>query len=183
MYRTGVTGDYNESIKWYNRAASEGSRAAQNCLDQLHSQEKINSDGEALSNLGYYKNPVGGRRLNSLLRKHISYINHAQKENQLQRLAMSAMKRDINAMYEIGIKYQDGDDLPQDDDLSLKWIKRPARGGLEKAQLIMGEMYKEGKLIEQNYHKASVWYKKRPLRKSDVFQYNLGMLYFDGYGV
>jgi TPR repeat protein len=96
---------------------------------------------------------------------------------------MSAMKRDINAMYEIGIKYQDGDDLPQDDDLSLKWIKRPARGGLEKAQLIMGEMYKEGKLIEQNYHKASVWYKKRPLRKSDVFQYNLGMLYFDGYGV
>jgi TPR repeat protein len=181
IHRTGqgVLQDYNKAIEWYNCAAKGGNRAAQNCLDQLHAQDERNPGG----NNNYYKNPVNGRRMNSLLRQHISGVKDMNKLEHLKRLALNVMKRDINAMYEVGIKYQDGADLPQDSDLSIKWIKKSARGGLEKAQLAIGETYEQGKLVEQDYHRASIWYRKKPRRKNDTFQYRLGMMYYKGYGV
>jgi TPR repeat protein len=105
------------------------------------------------------------------------------KAEHLKRLALNVMRRDINAMYDIGIKYRDGADLPQDSDLSVKWIKKSVKGGLEKAQLAVGKMYGKGDLIEQEYYRASIWYKKKPLRNNDIFQYKLGVMYYEGYGV
>jgi TPR repeat protein len=182
----GTTEDLHEAMKYYKLAAREGSMVAQNCLDQLLLQQNITPDKMENTELEEYKDLTNKRRMRSLLRKHITRLDGFDNEASLKNLAMTAMMGDRNAMYEIGIKYQDGLDLPQDDELSFQWMKRAGRENLPKAQIRMGKFYEKpgvGDIVDTDYYKASVWYKKGASRKHHELQFHYGRMYYRGRGV
>jgi TPR repeat protein len=90
---------------------------------------------------------------------------------------MNASKGDGNAMYEIGLNYYNGTDFTQDKDISSKWLRHAANTCHKEAQFKLAEMYKESDVVEQDYHKRSIWIKTLAKKKDDVARYNLGILY------
>jgi TPR repeat protein len=58
-----------------------------------------------------------------------------------------------------------------------------AKQGDAFAQYNLGQMYRQGKGVPQNYKTAVKWYKLAAEQENARAQYNLGLLYFNGKGV
>jgi TPR repeat protein len=87
-------------------------------------------------------------------------------------------------MYEIGLKYLNGDDdFTQDQDTGAKWIKNAANAKYNHAQSVIADLYKKGDSIEQGYYKAVIWYKALAKKKDPAAQCNVGIMYDNGHGV
>ena len=62
-------------------------------------------------------------------------------------------------------------------------IERLANQGDADAQVSLGEMYDEGKGVEQDHAKAAYWYEKAADQGNMHAQLYLGMAYYHGTGV
>jgi TPR repeat protein len=85
--------------------------------------------------------------------------------------------------YNLGIMYEDGLGVPQDDAEVVKWYRMAAEQGVAKAQASLGFMYAKGRGVEQDDTKAIKWYRKAAEQGLDRAQYNLGLMYAMGRGV
>jgi TPR repeat protein len=157
---------------------------AQNCLDLLDSNNSTPSNGEADLSLEekapkrYFK-----KGLCSRLRNDVDAVAEPVELNALKRLASNAMKKDGNAMLEIGLSYYNGNQFEKDKDTAFRWIRKAAKTGLTKAQCIIAEIYKNDGCIEQDYLKSSIWYTNAAKQRDSKAQYHLGQLYYQGVGV
>jgi TPR repeat protein len=154
-YRKGqcVEQDYTQTAEWYKLAASQGSQVAQNCLDLLY--QNGNLAKEIVPE--YSTEPSRESRLCSKLRLDIDLLdNDGINTEQIKKIALNASKGDGNTMYEIGLNYYNGTDFTQDKDNSFKWLRLAANTGHKEAQFKLAEMYKEGDVVEQDYHKRSI---------------------------
>ena len=80
----------------------------------------------------------------------------------LEYLIPLAEKEFDEAQYNLGLMYQEGLGVKQNDKTALKWI-RLAADGLDLAQYKLGLMYADGRGVKQN-HKTSVkWFRKARL--------------------
>jgi TPR repeat protein len=112
----------------------------------------------------------------------------------------------------LGVMYESGHGVPQDDAEAVKWYRLAANQGYATAQSNLGIMYNNGQgvpqdyfeahfwwflaanqddataqynlgLTSQNYAEAVSWYRKAADQGLAPAQYNLGNLYFKGLGV
>ena len=67
--------------------------------------------------------------------------------------------------------------------LSAECIQKIAQRGHALAQTVLGEMYRDGKRVPQNYTKAFEWYEKAAIQGQVDAQFNIGCMYRDGVGV
>jgi uncharacterized protein len=70
---------------------------------------------------------------------------------------------------------------------ALKWTKRAAEGDNPDAEVVLGEHYKDGDGVEQNYALAAQWYRKAAEHVPDLGgagqgRNDLGLLYLSGLG-
>lgn len=65
----------------------------------------------------------------------------------------------------------------------VKALQISARVGDPTDQFNLGQLYREGKMIEQDNVKAAYWYNKAAVQGYAYAQYNLGVCYQDGMGV
>jgi predicted aspartyl protease len=65
----------------------------------------------------------------------------------------------------------------------VKWYRLAAQQGKADAQLLLGEMYKNGHGVTQDYREAVKWYRLAAQQGSAGAQYSLGSLYEKGQGV
>ena len=115
--------------------------------------------------------------------------------------------RHIESQFYLGVMYDNGWGVPQDDAEAAKWYRRVAEArhsevGHAEAQFNLGLMYEEGRNVPQDGIFAYVWYylaadkghekasKRRDMMASRMTpvqfteaQYNLGKLYANGKGV
>ena len=60
----------------------------------------------------------------------------------------------------LGVKYELGKGVPQDDKLAVSWYRKAAEQGEAKAQFLLGGKYFEGKGVAQDKQQALEWYRK-----------------------
>ena len=104
----------------------------------------------------------------------------AQDIHQLKTLAN---KGDSEAQFELGVIYDNGDQLPQDLKKAAYWYTKSAQQGHVDAQYNIGDMYRTGDGVTQDYGQAVQWLSKAADQGSIEAQNDLGYLYMEGIGV
>lgn len=87
---------------------------------------------------------------------------------------------DAEAQRNIGIMYQQGLGLPQNNSEAAKWYRRAADNGHSRAPQNLGAMYEEGAGVLQNFGEAAKWYRVAAERGNVVAKVNLGVLHEEG---
>ena len=70
----------------------------------------------------------------------------------------SAKDGDAMAQHNLGLKYANGDGVPENDAEAVKWFRKAADQGDAKAQVDLGLMYAEGNGVPQDSIRAYVWW-------------------------
>lgn len=95
----------------------------------------------------------------------------------------SAEQGDANAQYFLGIRYDYGNGIPENDAEAVKWHRLAAEQGLSIAQYSLGLRYDNGDGIPENDSEAVKWYRLAAEQGDADAQYNLGVMYATGEGV
>jgi len=83
----------------------------------------------------------------------------------------------------LGLRYETGEDVPQDYERAAFWYRRAAEQGDGLAQNNLAALYEEGKGVTQSFELAAFWYQKAAEQGDAGAQGNLGLLYESGNGV
>ena len=87
------------------------------------------------------------------------------------------------AQFNLGVMYDNGDGVPQNDAEAVEWYRKAAELGLVDAQVILGNRYHDGKGVPQNDAEAIEWYRKAAAQGNTDAQNNLGAMHENGKGV
>ena len=64
----------------------------------------------------------------------------------------------VNAQYNLGLMYADGEGVPEDDEEAVWWYRLAAEQGYASAQTILGLMYANGEGVPEDLVLAYMWY-------------------------
>lgn len=148
-----AAGEYEEAFPWLEKAAKKG-------------------DPDALYMTGYcYETGKCGRE--SDLNKAVRYYKKA------------AAKNSAAALYEMAVFLHDGKGMKQNKTKAVDYMKRAADKGSVDAWKFLAEAYYGGKEdgFKQDYKEALKYWKKLAAEEDAAACYNLGNLYYNGYGV
>ncbi len=102
-----------------------------------------------------------------------------QTDNQ----ALRALAGDAVAQYNLGVKYHEGQGVPQDYAEALKWYRKAAEQGLANAQYNIGILFEAGRGVPQDTAEAVKWYRLAAEQGDADAQVRLGYMYAVGHGV
>ena len=88
----------------------------------------------------------------------------------------SAEQGDTLAQYNLGLKYQNGQGVSEDQQEAFKWYELAAKQGHPQAQANLGWMYEKGQGTPQDYQKALQWYRLAAGQDVVEAQFNLGFM-------
>lgn len=94
-----------------------------------------------------------------------------------------AMRGEVAAQYNLALAYHKGQDVPQDDTLAAKWLRKAAEAGDLQAQTNLGDFYRNGMGVEKSDTEAAKWFNIAANRGKAKAQYSLGILLHDGNGI
>src|SRR6056297_611161 len=82
--------------------------------------------------------------------------------------------------YELGLKYYEGNGVPEDKKKAFKLFKKAAELGYPEAQNFLGHMYSKGEGVQEDNEKAIEWFEKSAKLGYPEPQNNLGGMYVTG---
>ncbi|MGD9536786.1 MAG: tetratricopeptide repeat protein [Alphaproteobacteria bacterium] len=86
------------------------------------------------------------------------------------------------AQYNLGLMYDDGQGVDQDDAKAVYWYRKAAESGHDGAQNNLGLMYASGQGVRRDDVEAVAWWRKAAEQGYAKAQYNLGVMYLNGWG-
>jgi len=101
----------------------------------------------------------------------------------LAELERDAAKGIAEAQNDLGLMYQNGEGVPQDDVKAAEWFQKAADQANAEAQTNLGAMYANGKGVAQDDAKAVAWFQRAASHGLAEAQFNLGLMYAKGRGV
>lgn len=114
-------------------------------------------------------------------------VNKAQA---VEWFTKAAQQGNVKAQNKLGIMYEEGDGVPQNDELAVQWYKRAALQGYSKAQYNLGHFYdfndksggfdvgsEEHKKYNRLREEAAKWYRMAAVQGDADAQNRLGMIY------
>ncbi len=93
-----------------------------------------------------------------------------------------AEQGDADAQYNLGVMYDNGRGVRQDDGEAVKWYRKAAEQGVADAQHNLGHAYANGRGVPQDHGEAVKWYRKAAEQGNAMAQVNLGVMYAKGEG-
>ena len=121
------------------------------------------------------------KRLNiSVVLIFMALLFPACSDSDLMRLAKQG---DAEAQKKLGVMYDLGEGVPDDDKAAVKWYTLAAEQGSAKAQRKLGVMYDHGEGVPEDDKAAVKWYALAAEQGLAQAQYNLGVMYRSGAGV
>ncbi len=93
------------------------------------------------------------------------------------------LEHDAFAQRLLGLMYSNGYGVEKSDAEAVKWYRKSAEQGDEKAQFNLGSMYQYGRGVEKSDGEAVKWYRKSAEQGNDYGQQGLGSMYQYGRGV
>ena len=94
-----------------------------------------------------------------------------------------AKQGDSESQYNLGVMYENGQGVSQDDQEAVKWYQSAAEQDHPQAQYNLGLMYKKGQGVTQDYQKALKWFHLSAEQAYPPAQVMLGTAYILGEGV
>ncbi len=88
-----------------------------------------------------------------------------------------------DAQYQMGVCYESGQGVPQDDDEAMKWFRLAAEQRHVEAQCSLGVNYALGAGVEQDHKEAVKWFRLAAEQRYEAAQFFLGVTYAEGNGV
>ena len=76
----------------------------------------------------------------------------------IRELRPLAKQGNANAQFFLGLMYDKGRGVPQDDAEAVKWSRKAAKQGYARAQNDLGVMYNDGQGVPQDYAHAHMWF-------------------------
>lgn len=110
-------------------------------------------------------------------------FNNGQYDAVFERFSKFAKQGSTDAQYILGLMYDNGYGVKQDNHAAVKWYLKAAEEGNDSAQYNLGNMYIDGRGVRQDYTKAVKWYHEAAKQGSPEAQYNLAIRYYKGEGV
>jgi TPR repeat protein len=95
---------------------------------------------------------------------------------------LCAERGDAKAQFELGVRYAEGDGVPEDYAEAVKWYRKAAEQGNAEAQYNLGFMYAEGHVDGVGYDEAVPWFRKAAEQGYADGQWEIGFMYGEGVG-
>jgi TPR repeat protein len=89
----------------------------------------------------------------------------------------------VEAQYNLGNMYDEGQGVQQDFKQAAAWYRKGAAQGFAEARYNLGLMYEQGKGVQQDYKQATTWCRKAAEQGLAQAQCSLGLMYYNGEGV
>ena len=105
------------------------------------------------------------------------------KNAPISEVQKAAEQGDVDAQFNLGVMYDKGRGVAQDDKQAVAWYRKAAEQGNVDAQYNLGVKYEYGKGVAQDYKQAVAWYRKAAEQGDVDAQRILGMMYDNGVGV
>jgi cell division septation protein DedD len=93
-----------------------------------------------------------------------------------------AEQGDARAQANLGVLYENGQGVPQDDIEAAKWYRKAANQGDASAQYKLGGLYWQGKGVPRNGEEALKWYRQAADQGYADAQNTVGVMYWTGRG-
>jgi TPR repeat protein len=71
----------------------------------------------------------------------------------------TAASAHATAQFNLGVKYANGQGVPQNDAEAMRWYRLATEQGHATAQNNVGNMYADGQGVPQDYAEAMKWYR------------------------
>ncbi len=113
----------------------------------------------------------------------LAAANRGDYETALREWRLLADQGYAGAQNNLGVMYDKGLGVPQDDAEAVKWYRKAAAQGYARAQYNLGVMYYHGHGVPQDYVQTVKWYRKAAEQGDAKAQYDLGTMYYSGQGV
>ncbi len=94
----------------------------------------------------------------------------------VEEFQLSAERGDVKARYSLGVMYQLGLGVPQDDQETVRWYQLAAEQGDASAQHNLGMMYFEGKGVPKNDVQAYLWMSLAAGQGTELARKNLAVI-------
>lgn len=104
-------------------------------------------------------------------------------DEDLSAIISKAEQGDHEAQKNLGIKYAEGDGIPQDITQAVYWLTKAAEKGDAEVQVYLGILYAKGVHVPQDYEKAIDWLTRAAEQGVIGAQLKLGVLYEKGKGI
>ena len=95
----------------------------------------------------------------------------------------AAGQGNTRAMLNLGVMYDRGQGIAENDGEAVKWYQAAAGAGIAEAQYYLGQKYRSGQGIGQNIGEAVQWYRRAADQGHMQAQRMLSLLYLNGSGV
>jgi TPR repeat protein len=109
--------------------------------------------------------------------------NRADSATVLRLWRPLADQGNAEAQFNLGILYELGRGVPQDDEVAANWYRRAADQGHITAQFYLGIMYANGHSVLKDYAAAVKWNRRAADQGYAPAQAYLGLMYYVGYHV
>ena len=113
----------------------------------------------------------------------VKAIRKSDFQTALKELRPLIEKNDPNAQFLMGMLYEAGNGVPQDQAIAASWYKKAAKQDHLIAQLFLGVLYYSGNGVERDYKEARRWLQAPANNGNDEAQFYLGSMYAEGNGV
>lgn len=167
MYEKGkkVAQDYKESFKWHLKAAEQGNADSQNSVANMYYEGLgvIKDYDKAVE--WYTKAANQGKASPRYVIENMAENNEAGERRMFNEKLKKAEQGDAEAQFSLGLNYFFGLDYgyvlaPQDYNKAAEWYLKAANQNHERAQSMLGVMYRDGAGVRQNYGVAKEWFGK-----------------------
>jgi hypothetical protein len=105
------------------------------------------------------------------------------EESPLEDVRTCAEQGDADAQNNLGLMYDNGEGVPEDDAEAVRWYRLAAEQGDAFAQDNLGSMYENGAGVPEDDAEAVRWYRLAAEQGDAFAQNNLGFMYDNGEGV
>ncbi len=146
-------------VKWNNLVAGTAIRACEQALKQYPDEMRF------VYQLGRSNNKDGNYN------RTLTYLREAAAGNY------------VTAFSAIGVMYDNGEGVAENDAEAIRWYRKGAEQGYARAQYLLGTMYENGEGVTENDTEATGWYRKAAEQGYARAQHYLGTMYDFGKGV
>lgn len=98
----------------------------------------------------------------------------------LETVQAKAEAGDVDAQFELGAMYHEGQSIEQDLTKARAWFTKAAAQNDARAQFNLGVMYYAGEGVPQSDAEAKIWFTKAAAQGNPRAQFNLGVMQYRG---
>jgi len=109
-----------------------------------------------------------------------SHLAKATKQTYIQSIISAANQNNIQAQYDLGMRYQYGNGVTKSRSKAHRWLNKSANAGHVPAEYALSLFYQKYARNQQGVKKALLWLKKAADHGLADAQYSLGMMFKNG---